>query len=96
MTVRHYTYNLTSTPILLEGIVDSGKDRRGMTIIFNTDKNSNDTTMIGGPTVTATDYGIHLDADRQFVIEGNFTLDDKFYARAKTTASVLHVLIVGG
>lgn len=96
MTVRHYTYNLTSTAILLEGIVDSGKDRRGMTIIFNTNKTSNDTTMIGGPTVTATDFGIHLDADRQFVLSGNFTLDDKFYARAKTTSSVLHVLIIGG
>lgn len=95
MTVRHQTYNLTSTPTFLDICIDSGKDRRGMTIVFNTDKNSNDTTMIGASTVTATDFGIHLDADAQFTLAGNFTQDDKFYARAKTTTAILHVMVIG-
>jgi hypothetical protein len=94
MAVKHYTYNLTATPIALTDVVASDK-RRGVTIIFNTDKNSNDTTMIGGSTVTATDFGIHLDADRQFVIEGEYNSSDVFYARAKTTTAILHVLLVG-
>lgn len=95
MTVRHKTYNLTSTPTFLDICVDAGKDRRGMTIVFNTDKLSNDTTMIGDSTVTATDFGLHLDADVSFVMAGNFTQDDKFYARAKTTTAVLHVMVIG-
>ena len=96
MAVRHYTYNLTSTPIELTGIFDTESNRRGMTIVFNTDKTSNDTTMIGASTVTATDFGLHLDADVQFVLAGEFTFKDRFYARAKTTSAILHVLIVGG
>lgn len=94
MAVRHETYNLTTTPVLLDVINDTD-NHLGMTIIFNTDKNANDTTMIGDSSVTGTDYGIHLDADRQFVIQGHFTYKDQFYARAKTTTAVLHVLVCG-
>lgn len=95
MAVVHETYNLTTTPVELT-VIHSNGNRSHKTIIFNTDKNSNDTTMIGDDSVTATDYGIHLDADKQFVMSGDFRADDRFYARAKTTTSVLHVLIVNG
>lgn len=65
------------------------------TIVFNTDKNNNDTTMIGGSGVTGTDYGIHLDSDKQFVLSGVFPNGGAgFYARAKTTTSILHCLVV--
>lgn len=94
MAVRHYTYNLTATPQELTGLISTDRKRR-VSICFNTDKTSNDTTMIGASTVTATDFGIHLDADRQFVLEGWFTSSDRFYARAKTTSAVLHVLVAG-
>lgn len=94
MAVKHYTYNLTTTPIALTDVVASDK-RRGVTIIFNTDKTNNNTTMIGSSTVTDTSFGIHLDADRQFVIEGEYDASDVFYARAKTGTAVLHVMLVG-
>lgn len=95
MAVRHYTFNLTSTPVALSiGNFDKHSSHL-TTIIFNTDKNSNDTTMIGGSGVTATDYGIHLDADKQFVVSGQYPDGDAgFYARAKTTTAILHVLVV--
>lgn len=94
MAVKHFTFNLTSNTIELTGLI--GTDRKpSQTIVFNTDKNSNDTTMIGASTVTATDFGIHLDADKQFTLSGEFTSNDRFYARAKTTTAVLHVLVVG-
>ena len=51
--------------------------------------------MIGGSGVTATDFGIHLDADKQFVISSPYSADGAgFYARAKTTTAVIHVLVV--
>lgn len=95
MAVRHYTFSLTTTPTALDlGTFDKHSSHVS-TIVFNTDKNNNDTTMIGGSTVTATDYGIHLDSDEQFVLSGVFPNGGSgFYARAKTTTSVLHVLIV--
>jgi len=94
MTVRHYTYNLTATPQELTGLISTDR-KRHISLVFNTDKNSNDTTMIGASTVTATDFGFHLDADEQFVLEGWFTSTDRFYARAKTTTAILHVLVAG-
>lgn len=94
MAVRHYTFNLTSTPVELTGLISTDR-KRHITIAFNTDKTSNDTTMIGTSTVTASDFGIHLDADRQFVFSGWFTSSDRFYARAKTTTAILHVLVAG-
>lgn len=95
MAVRHYTFNLTTTPAELNiGSFDK-HSTQPLTIIFNTDKNNNDTTMIGGSGVTATDFGIHLDADRQFVISSGYSSGGAgFYARAKTTTAVLHVLVV--
>ena len=94
MAVKHYTYNLTATPIALTDVVASDK-RRGVTIIFNSDKLSSDACMIGGSTVTGTDFGIHLDADDSFTIEGEYDASDVFYARAKNTSAILHVLLVG-
>lgn len=94
MAVRHHTYNLTTTPVLLDVINDTD-NHIGMTIIFNTDKNNNETTMIGGVGVTDTDFGFHLDADESFTIQGHFTYLDKFYARAKTSSAILHVLVAG-
>lgn len=94
MAVRHQTYNLTSTPVLLDVINDTD-NHVGMTVIFNTDKLSNDTTMIGASSVTATDFGLHMDADTVVTFSGHITYQDKFYARAKTTTAILHVLVIG-
>jgi hypothetical protein len=95
MAVRHYTFSLTTTPTALNIGSFDRHSGQPLTIIFNTDKNNNDTTMIGGSTVTATDYGIHLDADEQFVISSQYTNDGAgFYARAKTTTAIIHCLVV--
>lgn len=95
MAVRHYTFNLTTTPTALN-LGDFDKhSRQASTIIFNTDKLNNDTAMIGGSGVTATDFGIHLDADVSFTVSSNYTNDGSgFYARAKTATAILHVLVV--
>ncbi|CAB4144119.1 hypothetical protein UFOVP471_21 [uncultured Caudovirales phage] len=94
MAVRHATYNLTATPVLLDVINDTD-NHEGMTIIFNTDKLSSEAVMIGSSTVTATDFGLHLDADQQIVFSGHFTYKDQFWARAKTSSAILHVLVAG-
>ena len=94
MAVRHQTYNLTTTPVLLDVINDTDNNI-GMTIIFNTNKENNATTLIGASTVTDTNFGIHLDADTQFTIQGHFTYKDQFWARAKTGTSILHILVAG-
>ena len=95
MAVRHYTFNLTTTATALNIGTFDKHSTSPCSIIFNTDKNNNDTTMIGGSAVTGTDYGIHLDADEQFVISSVYNDNGAgFYARAKTTTSVLHVLVV--
>ena len=94
MAVKHYTYNLTTTAVQLTDVVASDK-RKGVTIIFNSDKLSSDAIMIGSSSVSATDFGIHLDADDNFTITGEYDASDVFYARAKTTSAILHVLLVG-
>lgn len=94
MAVKHFTYNLTTTPIALTDVVASDK-HRGVTIIFNSDKLSSDACMIGASTVTGTDFGIHLDADDTFTIAGEYDKSDVFYARAKNSTATLHVLLVG-
>jgi hypothetical protein len=96
MAVRHYTFNLTTTAQELVGLNDTESQRRGVTIIFNTDKQNNDVAMIGGPGVTNTNFGIHLDADESYTLSGEYTWKDKFYGIAKTTTAVLHVLVIGG
>lgn len=96
MAVRHYTYNLTTTPTELTVIYDTQSNRRGMTIIFNTDKLNNEVTMVGDSTVTDTNFGFHLDADETLVITGEYTYKDRIYARAKTSSSILHVMVIGG
>ena len=94
MAVKHYTYSLTETPLALTEVKASDK-RRGVTIIFNADKENNAVTLIGSATVTASSFGIHLDADDQFTISGEYDASDVFYARAKTGTATLHVLLVG-
>jgi hypothetical protein len=96
MAVRHYTYTLTSTAQELVGLNDIESQRRGVTIIFNTDKQNNDVAMIGGPGVTNTNFGFHMDADETVTVSGEYTYKDKFYGIAKTTTAVLHVLVIGG
>lgn len=96
MAVRHYTYTLTSTAQELVGLNDIESQRRGVTIIFNTDKQNNDVVMIGGFGVTNTNFGIHLDADESYTFSGEYTYKDKFYGIAKTTTAILHVLVIGG
>jgi hypothetical protein len=95
MAVRHYTFNLTTTATLLNIGTFDKHSTSPCTIVFNTNKNNNDTTMIGSSTVTDTNYGIHLDSDEQFVVSSVYNDGGAgFYARAKTTTSVLHVLVV--
>ncbi len=94
MAVKHYTYNLTTEAVALTEVVASDK-RRGVTIIFNTNKENNAVTVIGSATVTGTNFGIHLDADESFTITGEYDSSDVFYARAKTGTATLHVLLVG-
>lgn len=94
MAVKHFTFNLTSTVTELTGLIGNDR-RRGQTIIFNSDKLSSDACMIGSSSVTDTNFGIHLDADDQFTLAGDFTSGDRFYARAKNTTATLHVLVVG-
>jgi hypothetical protein len=94
MAVRQFTFNLTSTPQELTGLISTDRKRR-VSIVFNTDKVNNDTSMIGSSAVTDTNFGFHLDADETVVLEGWFTSTDRFYARAKTTSSILHVLVAG-
>ena len=94
MAVKHYTYSLTTNPVALTDVKASDK-RRGVTIIFNTDKENNAVTLIGSATITDTSWGIHLDADESFTVSGEYDSSDVFYARAKTGTSTLHVLLVG-
>ena len=94
MAVKQFTFNLTTAPIELTGLI--GTDRKPtQTIAFNTNKLNNDTVMIGTSSVSDTNFGIHLDADGQFVFAGEFTSADRFYARAKASTAILHVLVIG-
>lgn len=94
MAVKHFTYVLTETAIALTDIKASDK-HRGVTIVFNTDKENNAVTLIGSATMTATSFGYHLDADESLSITGEYDSSDVFYARAKTGTATLHVLLVG-
>ena len=94
MAVKHYTYSLTTTPVALTDVKASDK-RRGVTIIFNADKENNAVTLIGSATMTDTSWGVHLDADDSFTVSGEYDSSDVFYARAKTGTATLHVLLVG-
>lgn len=95
MAVRHYTFNLTTTPTALDLGTFDKHSTSPSTIIFNVDKLASGTVMIGGSTVSDTDYGIHLDADDQFIISSNYSgTGTGFYARSKTSTMVLHVLVV--
>ena len=95
MAVRHYTFSLTTAASALN-IGDFDKhSAHPTTIIFNIDKGASGTVMIGGSTVSDTDYGIHLDADDQFVISSHYSGDGAgFYARAKTGTVALHCLVI--
>jgi hypothetical protein len=94
MAVKHYTYSLTTAPVALTDVKASDR-HRGLTIIFNTDKENNAVTLIGGIGLTDTSWGVHLDADESFTIAGEYRASDVFYARAKTGTATLHVLLVG-
>lgn len=96
MTTRHETYTLTTTPVELT-ILKATDHIRGSTLIFNVDKLSTNTAMIGADnTITDTDYGFHLDPDDLVTISGEYVAGDTFWARAKTGTTSLHVMIVGG
>lgn len=95
MAVRHYTFSLTTTAVELDLGTFDKHSTNPSTIIFNCDKLASGTVMIGGSTVSDTDYGIHLDADDQFVISSNYSgTGTGFYARAKSGTMVLHALVV--
>lgn len=96
MATRHETYTLTTTPVQIDILSDTGK-RRGITLIFNVDKLSTNTVMIGADnTVSDTNFGFHLDPDDLVTISGEYTNADTFWARAKTGTSILHVMVVAG
>jgi len=98
MTVRHHTFTLnSSTATEVTGIVSTSK-RNGLTIILNTDKNNNVTVFVGDSTVTATDYGYHMDADETLNLAGYFDATDRIYAIAASGGAgspKLHVMVVG-
>lgn len=98
MAVAHYQFTVNpTTPTELTGITSTGK-RNGLTIILNTDKNNNVTVFIGGPTVTNSNYGYHMDADETLNLAGMFDATDKLYAvcgSGGAGSAVIHVLVVG-
>ena len=95
MAVRHYTFSLTTAASALDIGTFDKHGSHPATIIFNVDKLASGTVMIGGSTVSDTDYGIHLDADDQFVISSHYSGDGGvFYARAKAGTMVLHCLVI--
>lgn len=98
MTVEHYQFTLNSvTPTELTGITSTGK-RNGLTVILNTDKNNNVTVFVGGPTVSTSSYGYHMDADETLNLAGMFDATDKLYAvcgSGGAGTAIIHVLVVG-
>jgi len=97
MASRHYTFTLNSTTATqLTGITDTN-NRRGITIVLNTDKNNNNSVFIGGDsTVTTSNYGWHGDSDDTLVLAGEFTTADDLWAIADAGSPKVHVLVIGG
>lgn len=98
MTVAHYTFTLNSTtPTELTGLTSTGK-RNGLSLVLNTDKLNNVAVFVGGPGVSESNFGYHLDADETLTLSGYFDATDRIYAICKSGgigSSVLHVLVVG-
>lgn len=98
MTIAHYDFTLTTgTTTEITGINSTGK-RNGLTVVLNTDKNNNVSVFVGGPTVSTTSFGYHMDADETINLQGNFDYTDRLYATCASGGSgsaILHVLVVG-
>ncbi|NBO56660.1 MAG: hypothetical protein EBU84_19175 [Actinobacteria bacterium] len=97
MASRHHTFTLNSTtPTQITGIHDLN-NRRGVTIVLNSDKNNNNSVFIGANnTVSTTDFGWHADADDTLVLSGEFTAEDTLWAIADANTPKIHVLVMGG
>ena len=98
MASRHYTFTLNSTtPTQITGITDTASQRRGMTIVLNTDKNNAKPCFIGADnTVSTTNFGWHADADQTIILSGEFTYHDTLWAITDQGSPILHVLVMGG
>lgn len=97
MASRHFTFTLnSSTATQLTGIVDAS-NRRGLTIVLNTDKNNNNPVFVGSTSaVSPSNFGWHADADTTLVLHGEFTYTDTLYAITDAGSPKLHVLVMGG
>lgn len=98
MASRHYSFTLNpTTATQITGITDTSSQRRGVTIVLNTNKNNNNTVFVGATNaVSSTNYGWHADADATLVLSGEFTYADTLWAIAEANSPILHVLVMGG
>lgn len=98
MTIAHYDFTLTAGQVTEITGINSTSKRNGLTVILNTDKQNNVAVMVGGPTVTQTSFGYHLDADETLNLAGFFDYTDRLYATCASGGAgtaILHVLVVG-
>jgi len=95
MAVKQFKYSLTTAPVALTELVATDK-KDGVTIVLSVSGlTGGDAALLGTSAITATTFGLHLDNDSKVVLAGDFTSSDVMYARAKTSAATLYVLMIG-
>jgi hypothetical protein len=95
MAVKQFKYSLTTTPVALTELVATDK-KEGVTIVFSVSSlTGGEAALLGTSAITSSTFGLHLDNDSKVVLAGDFIANDVFYARAKTSACTLYVLMVG-
>ena len=95
MAVKQFKYSLTTAPVALTELVATDK-KEGVTIVLSVSGlTGGEAALIGTSAITATTFGLHLDNDSKVVLAGDFTSSDVMYARAKTSAATLYVLMIG-
>lgn len=94
MAVKQFKYSLTTAPVALTDLVATDK-KDGVTIVLSVSGLTADAALIGTSAITGSTFGLHLDNDSKVVLAGDFTSGDVMYARAKTSAATLYVLMIG-
>ena len=97
MASRHYTFTLNSTtPTQITGITDTASQRRGMTIVLNTDKNNAKPCFIGAD-VTLVDsvVGPHVSIGAGSKVEGSVIRNSIIQTKAVIRHSVLENSMIG-
>ena len=95
MAVKQFKYSLTTAAVALTELVATDK-KEGVTIVFSVSSlTGGEAALLGTSAITASTFGLHLDGDSKVVLTGDFIANDVFYARAKTSACTLYVLMVG-